>query len=319
MCRVLDIRHCLIIVFTLFALISCGGKKGELRIKGEIAGLNNAELTVYSRDGVITGIDTLHVRQGKIDWRCPYDRERGSLTIVYPTYSTLTVFGGSGDVIVIDGDAKQLGATKVSGNEDNEAYTRLRASLSDAVTAESRDSLLKAFMTQNPESPVTRFLQLEELARQKPAAVRDGEVLPDFSLVTRAGDTITTDSLKGKYALLAFWANWRGGTSTMNIRIRRLLRQAKVGIECISYNMDVNMAILNHIERSDSIFWHSYGDRMAFQSDLVLRLGIRDVPYYVLADTASRIIASGSDWQKDIEPGLTEIISPSDEDGRTDD
>ncbi len=289
-----------------------------MRIKGEITGLNNAELTIYSRDGVITGIDTLHVRQGKIDWRCPYDRERGSLTIVYPTYSTLTVFGSSGDVIVIDGDAKQLGATKVSGNEDNEAYTRLRVSLSNAATAESRDSLRRSFMAQNPESPVTRFLQLEELARQKPSALRNGEALPDFSLVTRAGDTITTDSLKGKYALLAFWANWRGGTSTMNIRIRRLRRQAKARLECISYNMDVNMSILSYIERTDTITWHSYGDRMAFQSDLVLRLGIRDVPYYVLADTASRIIASGPDWQKDIEPGLEEIISPSAKDGNTD-
>ena len=71
--------------------------------------LNNAELTVYSRDGVIHGIDTLHVRQGKIDWSCPIDKEGGSLTIIYPTYSTLTVFGNSGDIIKIEGDAKQLG------------------------------------------------------------------------------------------------------------------------------------------------------------------------------------------------------------------
>lgn len=84
----LGVKHYIIGVLTLFTLASCGGKKGELRIKGEIKGLNNAELTVYSRDGVIHGIDTLHVRQGKIDWSCPIDKEGGSLTIIYPTYST---------------------------------------------------------------------------------------------------------------------------------------------------------------------------------------------------------------------------------------
>ena len=94
-------KYC-VILLTLLALTSCGGRKGELRIKGEIKGLNNADLTIFSRDGVIQGIDTLHVRQGKIDWQCPYDKENGSLTIVYPTFSTLTVFGSSGYVIILE-------------------------------------------------------------------------------------------------------------------------------------------------------------------------------------------------------------------------
>lgn len=298
-------------ILTLFALTSCGGKKGELRIKGEIAGLNNADLTIFSRDGVIQGIDTLHVRQGAIEWSCPYGKSQGSLTIVYPTYSTLTVFGGGGDVIRIKGDAKQLSATKVSGNKDNEAYTELRSQL-DKATPEQKDSLTKAFIANNPESQVTRFLQLEELAKKTPATLNAGEVLPDFQLVTRKGDTITTDSLKGKYTLLAFWANWKGGTGTMNTRIRRIRRQAKKELECISYNMDVNTNILDYIERNDTIVWHSYSDQKAFQSDLSSRLGIRDVPYFILTDTAARIIASGSDWIKDMEPSL-KLITLSEE------
>lgn len=304
-------RNFIFAILTLFALTSCGGKKGELRIKGEIAGLNNADLTIFSRDGVIQGIDTLHVRQGIIDWSCPYGKSQGSLTIVYPTYSTLTVFGGGGDIIHIKGDAKQLSATKVSGNKDNEAYTELRSQL-DKATPEQKDSLTKAFIANNPESQVTRFLQLEELAKKTPAALNTGESLPDFCLVTRKGDTVTTDSLKGKYTLLAFWANWKGGTGTMNTRIRRLRRQAKKKLECISYNMDVNTNILDYIERNDSIVWHSYSDQKVFQSELSSRLGIRDVPYYVLADTAARIIASGSDWVKDMEPSL-KLITSSDE------
>lgn len=309
MLHALSTRHYIGLVFTLLAIASCGGREGELRIRGEIKGLNNAQLTVFSRDGLLPGIDTLRVVNGTIDWRCPCDKESGSLTIVYPTYSTLTVFGGSGDVIRIEGDAKQLGATRVSGTKDNEDYTLLRQRMSQAAP-EARDTIADAFMRQNPQSAVTRHLHLEELSAQVPSALRTGELLPDFTLPMRRGDTVTTDSLHGRYTLLAFWANWRGGTGTLNGRIRRLRRQAVRPLECISYNMDVNATILEYIERTDTITWHSYSDRKAFQSDLASRLGIRDVPFFVLTDTACRIIATGADWKKDIEPHLTSIITP---------
>lgn len=296
----------IVILFTLLALASCGGREGELRIKGEIKGLN-ADLTMYSRDGVIQGIDTLHVIKGKIDWTCPYNKEGGSLTIVYPTYSTLTVFCNSGDVIVMEGDAKQLGATKVSGNADNDAYTLLRQKLS-SLEDSKKDSLIEEFVNTHPESSVTRMLQLEKLATRQPLALSIGEMLPEFSVVTRKGDTINNDSLRGKFSLLVFWANWRGGTGTMNTRIRRLRRQAQRPLVCLSYNLDVNSSALDYIERTDSITWHSYNNKDLFMAELPSRLGVRDIPYYVLTDTTNRIIASGSDWKNDMEPVLNDSV-----------
>ena len=296
----------IVILFTLLALASCGGREGELRIKGEIKGLN-ADLTMYSRDGVIQGIDTLHVIKGKIDWTCPYNKEGGSLTIVYPTYSTLTLFCNSGDVIVIEGDAKQLGATKVSGNADNDAYTLLRQKLS-SLEESKKDSLIEEFVNTHPESSVTRMLQLEKLATRQPLALSIGEVLPEFSVVTRKGDTINNDSLRGKFSLLVFWANWRGGTGTMNTRIRRLRRQAQRPLVCLSYNLDLNSSALDYIERTDSITWHSYNNKNLFMAELPSRLGVRDIPYYVLTDTTNRIIASGSDWKNDMEPVLNDSV-----------
>ena len=305
--HVLSDKLYIAIIFTLLALTSCGGRKGELRIKGEIKGLNNADLTIFSRDGVIQGIDTLHVRQGKIDWKCPYDKDNGSLTIVYPTFSTLTVFGSSGDVIILEGESKQLNSTKVSGNVHNEAYTKLRLQ-TESAKREEKDSLIKDFIKQHPESPVTRMLQLEELVSQESFSLKNGEEIPEFSLITRKGDTINNDSIKGKYALFAFWANWRGKTTQVNTWIRRLRRQARQPLVCISYNMDVNANILGYIERTDTITWHSYCDQKAFLSDLPSQLGVRDLPLFVLTDTCSRIIAVGSNWNKDIEPTVKDEL-----------
>ena len=70
--------------------------------------------------------------------------------------------------------------------------------------------------------------------------------------------------------------------------------------------------VLNYIEGTDTVTWHSYCDQKALQSDLVSRLGIRDIPYYILTDTTARIITAGKDWQKDIEPALAEIIKDTD-------
>lgn len=311
----LSIRHYIIAVITLFALMSCGGKKGELRIQGEIKGLNSADLTIYSRDGIFVGIDTLHVRQGKIDWSCPCDKESGTITIVYPTYSTLTIFGGSGEVIKISGDAKQLNSTRVHGTPDNEAYTALREQLGNA-RPESRDSITQAFIASHPESHVSRYLQLDRLATQKPAALRNGTALPEFMLVTRKGDTLTIDSLSGKHTLITFWANWKGDAGAVNGRVRRLRHQMGKAVECISYNMDVNANVLDYIEKNDSITWHSYADQKVFQSPLASRLGIRDIPYFVLTDTLCRIIASGKDWSKDIAPVLETIVPAVQEQGK---
>ena len=217
------------------------------------------------------------------------------------------MFCNSGDVIVIEGDAKQLGATKVSGNADNDAYTLLRQKLS-SLEDSKKDSLIEEFVNTHPESSVTRMLQLEKLATRQPLALSIGEMLPEFSVVTRKGDTINNDSLRGKFSLLVFWANWRGGTGTMNTRIRRLRRQAQRPLVCLSYNLDVNSSALDYIERTDSITWHSYNNKNLFMAELPSRLGVRDIPYYVLTDTTNRIIASGSDWKNDMEPVLNDSV-----------
>ena len=77
--------------------------------------------------------------------------------------------------------------------------------------------------------------------------------------------------------------------------------------------MDVNTTILNYIERTDTITWHSCSDQRVFQADLPSRLGVRDIPFYVLTDTLANIIASGNDWQKDIEPSLGVITKKKEE------
>ena len=87
-----------------------------MRIHGNIEGMNDARLIVFSPDGGIVGSDTIVVKDGKLDWVCECGEAEVSFVIVYPNMSTLTVFGGSGQVARLNGSARNLSVMEVSGS-----------------------------------------------------------------------------------------------------------------------------------------------------------------------------------------------------------
>jgi len=73
-------------------------------------------------------------------------------------------------------------------------------------------------------------------------------------------------------------------------------------LNIVSYSLDTDAAYLRDLERRDSVDFPSYCDYKAFSGDLVSWWNIRNLPYFVLVDTTHHIMASGSDWTRDIEP-----------------
>ena len=73
-------------------------------------------------------------------------------------------------------------------------------------------------------------------------------------------------------------------------------------LNIISYSLDTDGAYLRDLEKRDSVNFPSYCDYKAFSSDLTAKWHIRHLPFFVLVDTTQNIIASGSDWSRDIEP-----------------
>lgn len=283
-------KNILIITILALAACSCGGRKGEIRITGEFENLDQGSFLIYSPDGGLAHVDTLHLKGGRFDYRTAL-RDSATFTIVYPNYSTLTIFAHSGEVIEIAGDALQLNAVKVSGNEENEAYTQLRLAMLEK-TAESTDSLKKAFMAEHVESAVTRHLKREELLHQLPRGVQVGQQLADMTLVTRKGDTIRTGDMRGKYVLLAVWANWKSGASILLHQTRLLKRKYGDRMEYISCSLDADGRVVDMAEKRDTVDWHSVCEHNAWMGTIPQILGIRDVPWAILADPKGKIVVS---------------------------
>ena len=104
------------VCFFLFLLVSCGPQRGKLRIKGQFENLPQADLLLYSPDGGIMSIDTLHILRGRFEYETrPEDGEQHTYVIVYPNFSTLSFIARSGSDIRIKGDALSLLQVKVEG------------------------------------------------------------------------------------------------------------------------------------------------------------------------------------------------------------
>lgn len=302
-------------------------------------------------------MDTLRLREGKFDYTVPL-QEKATYHILYPNFSELVIFGESGKVVKVKGDARSLNEVKVSGTDENETYTKYRRE-SQNLSGKKLDSLTRDYILQYPTMQMSRFLLnkyfiqpegtdqqmmhelYDSLCRANPSdvflsnlsndvrrknTIKTGSRIPQFSLTTRKVElkkykkkktiirtiesrTVSDTSYKDKPLLLVFWATWRSGSQSGLYRASRLMRESENKIQAISYSLDVEDTELKAVERRDSIDYPSICDFKCWNSPLVQQWGIRELPFFILMDKDRKILASGTNWSKDIEPHTKEYVS----------
>lgn len=342
-------RYTLLYILLSLTLLSCSHHPGEVRIRGRFAHLEQGEFFLYCSDGTMAKMDTLHIRDGEFSYTMPLEGQ-ATLHILYPNYSQLALFVSGGNDIKVEGDAQNLSEVEVSGSEDNRLYTFFRKGivqksqrevrllahdyvmehptlasshylfqqyflLADSVnvpeTKEIYDSLLRA--CPNNE----KLIQLASFVKGL-GKLQTGKKIPHFSLDTRpsvyrdgvGGDTITEDTFKGKYLLMAFWASWSSGSQSALYRCRRLgneMKSHKIPFQAVSYSLDASEGNLHRLEERDSVRCYSYCDYKALSSPLYNQWNISHLPYYILVSPEQVVIGQGTDWQKDIEPEIKKI------------
>ena len=250
----------------LFLFLSCTGHPKEVRIEGEFEHLEQGEFFVYSTDEELDRLDTLRIRDGLFSYRLPATQP-ATLHILYPNLSELVVFANPGADILVKGDAQNLSEVEVSGDDDNETYTRFRQETNGKSAQETR-AKAREYILEHPTLMVSRYLLttyylLDEAASPKETSelfdslsracpndlalsklsahvrslglLRVGNPLPDFSLTLKPGHggngpeerTIRRSDYKGKLLLIAFWATWKGGSQYAASRARKMRRELK--------------------------------------------------------------------------------------------
>ena len=315
-------------------LLACSDPN-TVRIRGSFDNLRQTDLYIYSPDGGMNHVDTIHVIDGQFDWQTALTEE-ATFNLIFPNMSEQVILASPGDRLRLRGDGGQLRALTIKGSDDNEELTRFRlAHLTDKT--DSLASALRTYISEHQGSRVSIVLQRQLTRLQGHASrLRVGNklpaiVLPPDSIETEAftemnidlrtgkkvrgktTDRNTTDTLfirsKQKDArpvLLIFWATWRRSTMDDFPAIRKALRTHKK-LQPVSISLDHQRSGYLYSIKADTIDFDRRCYFRVWDTPVVQQLAITEIPYYILADSARTVLAVGTDWKRDIAPTVDKL------------
>lgn len=249
-------KHWTMICTTLL-LVACGSRPNRVRIRGQFDNLPQADLILFSPDGGMMTIDTIHIQKGKFDYETQVEDMTAiyTYTIVYPNFHTLFFQAHGGADVRIKGDALSLSQIEVEG----------------------ADSVLPLRSEDKGKYPLTI-----------------GRPLPKSKFVKPRKDA---------YQIIAFWASWKYGSDPAS-HFRQALRDHPDSLQVLSYSLDLDPADERKILDRDTTRWHIHCDYKGWASPLLEKYGIRNIPYYLFIDPTGKLLAMGSEYNRDIKPAL---------------
>ena len=311
---------CLLLV--LLILASCGVDSGKFRLEGRLRNMNMGEFWVYSPEGDIDGIDTIRVRDGRFAYEIPL-RSPSTLVVIFPNYSEQPVFAEPGTKVDIKGDASHLKEIIIKGTDDNDDMTGLRQELNRLMPPDVPKKV-EAFIRENPESRVSiyllqRYFLLDErpdykkaselvavLLKEQPdngqlirwkkelPALQNGGInsmMTAFSAKDVKGRPVSQDDLKHKVNVLSAWASWNYTSTDMQRRLQQLKKKHGEQLGVVSICLDGRPGDCKQRVERDSLPWKTVCDGRMWQTPLLAKFGIADIPANLLINENGRIIA----------------------------
>lgn len=193
------------------------------------------------------------------------------------------------------------------------AFNTARYHLAGVLLRQSRDAegvaLLKEYLAREPNSPHAddaRELIANPLRGRK-------AMMPDFGLVTLAGEYLTPEDLEGKVVLFDFWATWCAPCVASIPELRTLARRwADEPFVLISVSADQDEKTVRDFVESHEMPWTVIWDK---RSEFSRRCHVSGLPSYMLVDASGEILylisgltpATSSDISVRINKALKEL------------
>lgn len=311
----------LFIFASLPIITSCGVSSGKFRIEGRLRNINQGEFYVYSPDGGLVGIDTIRVADGRFSYETSLADE-ATYMIVFPNSSEQAVFGKSGAIAKISGDVTHLKEIEIEGTDENEQLTELRRHLINQTPPEQKKSVIQ-FINDNPGSIVTvhlidkYLLQAEKpnykeaydlvdsMLKKVPGNIRlqalrkqletvrnmaDFKRLPDFSATDIYGKPVNAFTLKSELNVVLFWASWMSENYSLISQMQTMKKEYGSRLAVLSICIDAQKDDCKRRADRDSLKWATICDGKMWQSPLLRKFCVVDVPCYMLIDRSGRVI-----------------------------
>lgn len=277
--------------------------------------MNQGMFWVYSPDGAIEGLDTIQVHEGRFAYETEL-RVPATLVIIFPNFSEQPVFAEPGEEVDIKGDASHLKDLIIKGTDDNDAMTELRMDLNKLMPPEVPKAVAK-FINENPKSRASRYLlqryfltdpqaNMEQayvlasaMQKEDPddgqltkwkkelEGLRNGQLnkrLSDFTAKDVKGRDVSMNDLKSKVNVITVWASWNYQSTEIQRRLQRLKSTDGDRISVVSICLDADSKKCKQTVERDSLPWKTICDGRMWQTPLLSKLGIADVPGNLVLD-----------------------------------
>ncbi len=300
---------------------ACGPDGDKFRLQGRLRNLNQGEFWVYSPDGGVVGFDTIEVRSGRFSYEVTL-RDPATLIIIFPNYSEQPVFAEGGSEVSIKGDASHLKEMIIEGTDDNERMTELRMELNQTSPPDV-PKVVSAFIEEHPTSIASIYLlkryfvltrtpdykealrltkmllehhpesgQLIELQKQL-RGLQSGGVktkIPKFSATDVKGRKVSEKDLKGKVNVVSLWASWNFTSTDMQRKLIALKKKYGDKLGVVSICIDGQPAECKKRIERDSLKWSTVCDGRMWDTPLLSKFGMADVPSNIVADEKGVIL-----------------------------
>jgi hypothetical protein len=315
--------------FLLLFLSSCGVDSNKFRLSGRLRNINQGMFWIYSPDGAIEGIDTIQVRDGRFSYETELHMP-ATFVIIFPNYSEQPVFAEPGEEVDIKGNASHMKEMIIKGTDDNDAMTELRMELNELMPPDVPKAVGK-FISENPTSRVSHYLlqryflsdpqanieqayvlvsamQKEDpddvrLTRWKKEleGLRNGQLnsrLSDFSAKDILGRNVSLGDLKSKVNVITVWASWNYQSTDIQRRLQRMKHRNGDKLSVVSVCLDADYKNCKQTILRDSVLWKTVCDGRMWETPMLSKLGIADVPGNLVLDEKGVVQARNLNPQK---------------------
>ena len=319
------------VAFLLVAMLltACGGDSGKFKLEGRLRNINQGEFWVYSTDGGIAGFDTIAVRNGRFSYEIEL-RSPSTLVVVFPNYSEQPVFAEPGENVHIKGDATHLKEMIIEGTDDNEYMTELRMELNETAPPDI-PKVVSAYIREHLESPTSIYLLnryflltrtpdyqqalklLDLMLKERPdngdlielqkqlKALQGGALkskLPAITATDVKGGKVTEKALKAKLNVVSVWASWSYSSTDQQRRLKTLKNKYGDKLGIVSICIDGRPADCKQRVQRDSLKWSTVCDGRMWNTPLLAKFGLGDVPANLIIDEKGVVIERNLQPQK---------------------
>ena len=282
-------------------LVSCGAPSGQFKIEGRFLNLNQGEFYVYSTDGLIDGVDTIHTNGGRFSYQIPCE-DKGTIMLVFPNFSEQPIFAESGPP-----EATKTAAMFIKDNPKSpvsiyllKQYFILSVTPDYRQASQLADVLLKA---QRENVALVRLKHDIDILK----TMQVNDRLPSFTAVDIYGRSVSDAALRGKVAVVHVWSTWNYESQDILRRLRNLYTDNRSQLGIVGICIDGSKRDCRNYLKHDSVTWSTVCDEKMFDCDLMAKLGLASIPDNIIYDTSGRVIARGLN-ANDIRNKLEELL-----------